>query len=471
MPLRKSSTLVATLLLPWAFGAVPAASAADGAHLINDGQATIEGVVRTGTDGSSSHARFTNDGTATATIVAVEVTGPDAADFSVDQGSLGKRIDPGETGSGFSFSFSFQTGGQKHATGTVTYDLDPADESDAFGTVTVEFSAFATRSPTGLVAVGGTQEVGAVPQDDWMPYTFSLRNRAEVPTTIVAFDDLATIRVRDDSGCAIGVTVEPDDTCILRVEISGDSDSQTGWNFHVRQAPPFRDLLVRFEGTVEPIHRDDRDPVVDPLAWPRPVGVAFGSRPRITVRQAVSARDRLPLRFTVDLQDLTAQTTRRLATRKSVDHVDVALAMGRPWRFAVTATDSSDNVSDEELGVAVRLSVVDLPVQPGWSSRDAAGFAKGGIVKTGVAGREIVMSVTGLTATLLARRAPTGGIVDIYVDGRLRRSVSLYASHTATAPTVFMPVVLGGGTHEVRMVTRESNGRHVFQLDALVVVR
>jgi hypothetical protein len=447
----------------------PGAAAADGAHLVA-GEATIETAVRTGSVGTSSHAWFTNEGDVAATIVSVELWGPDAADFHVAPETMGRRIDPGETTFGFPFEFSSATPGHKTAMGLVTYDTDPLDESSVTDTVEVVFTAFATRSPTGLVAVGGVQDVGEVVRDAWTPYTMTLRNRAEFPTTISRF--AGSVRVRDDSECAVGVTVDPDASCLLRLEVSSDRLTEASWQLTVEQAGPFDDLYIRFEGRTVAGPRDAEPPTVSPLAWPRPIAVALRRSATITVRQAVSAEDRSPVRFTVDLRDLTRQTRRRLVTRKDIDYVDVALAPTRAWRFSVTASDSAGNVSEDPTeGARFRLSLQDLPRQSGWSSRTASGFAKGDVVRTTRAGRTIAMTVTGRSASLLVRRGPTNGIVDILVDGRLRRSVSLYAKRTGTSPYVAAPVVLGGGSHEVRIITRQAGGRHVFELDALVVLR
>jgi hypothetical protein len=270
----------------------------------------------------------------------------------------------------------------------------------------------------------------------------------------------------------VGVTIDPDASCLLRLEITSDRLSEQSWYLTVEQAGSFDELYIQFEGQTVAGPRDAEPPTVLPLAWPRPVAVSLGRSPTITVRQAQGADDRSPVRFTVDLRDLTRQTKRRLATRKDIDHVDAALAPTHAWRFSVTATDAAGNVpKDPTQGAPVRLSVQDLPRQAGWSSRSRSGFAQGGVVRTTHAGRAIVVRVTGRSATLLARRGPTSGIVDILVDGRLRRSVSLYAKRTGSSPYVAAPVVLGGGTHEVTIVTREAGGRHVFELDALVVLR
>jgi uncharacterized protein YkwD len=147
-----------------------------------------------------------------------------------------------------------------------------------------------------------------------------------------------------------------------------------------------------------------------------------------------------------------------------------SLALGSTYRYRVRATDTKGNVSAFAYGATVKPSVTQqssTAVTYGgtWASV-ANSYTSGGSYKyASAAGAWASFTFSGSSVGWVALKSTSGGSADVYVDGVLKVTVSLYASTTSYRPVVYAPCWSNQGTHTIKIVAR-GNGR--VYLDAFV---
>jgi len=86
-----------------------------------------------------------------------------------------------------------------------------------------------------------------------------------------------------------------------------------------------------------------------------------------------------------------------------------------------------------------------------WRTSTNAAYYGGSMRWSSTAGSKVKASFTGSAIGWVASKGPGSGKADVYVDGKLVKTVDLYAAKTSYKSTVFSKSGLGSGTHSIEI--------------------
>jgi kumamolisin len=142
------------------------------------------------------------------------------------------------------------------------------------------------------------------------------------------------------------------------------------------------------------------------------------------------------------------------ATTGAISH-DLVLAAGRSYLLSVRARDVAGNLGPAATAKVAAPYDDSMPARNGtWQRQPRTGDYLGSNLASAVRGSRLTFTTTGRTVTLGLVKAPTGGYVDVYLDGRrtahldtwaattlLRQQVRIAAWSTSARHTVVLVVV------------------------------
>jgi uncharacterized protein YkwD len=150
--------------------------------------------------------------------------------------------------------------------------------------------------------------------------------------------------------------------------------------------------------------------------------------------------------------------------------VDQSLADGSTYRYRARATDLEGNTCGYVYGPTFKPSRVDqastaVTYGGSWATASSS-YASGGSFRyTSTAGASASFTTTAASLAWMAVKSTSGGSADVYVDGVLKTTISLYASSTAWRPIVYTLNYSSQTTHTIKIVAK-GNGR--IYLDAFL---
>jgi GH25 family lysozyme M1 (1,4-beta-N-acetylmuramidase) len=149
------------------------------------------------------------------------------------------------------------------------------------------------------------------------------------------------------------------------------------------------------------------------------------------------------------------------------------LAFGGSYRYAVKATDKLGNASAWAYGPtltpsAVQESSTGIAYSSGWY-RGYTSLAYGGrLVYATRTGAWASYTFTGRSIGWVSYRGPNRGKANVYIDGKLSRTVNLYASAYVSRSLVFSATWAGVGKHTIKIVVLGTAGHPRVDVDAFV---
>ena len=106
-----------------------------------------------------------------------------------------------------------------------------------------------------------------------------------------------------------------------------------------------------------------------------------------------------------------------------------------------------------------------------WRAARHAGYAGGRVRYATAAGATASISFTGRSVRIVGPTGPTRGRVQVFVDGRLVRTVDLRSSQFRARATVFATSWSKAGKHRVVLRVVGTAGRPYVALDRIVIGR
>jgi hypothetical protein len=98
-------------------------------------------------------------------------------------------------------------------------------------------------------------------------------------------------------------------------------------------------------------------------------------------------------------------------------------------------------------------------------------YASGGSLRyTTASGASVTYQFTGSSVAWLAYRGPTRGSAQVYIDGMLSATVSLYASSSHSKQIVFAGSWPTIGTHTIKIVNLATSGHARIDVDGFIRV-
>jgi hypothetical protein len=431
--------------------------------------------------------RIANDGGAPARVTKVELGG-DAVDEittydRLNEVVVGAVIERGSP-AGLYLEFTPDGVGLRTLTFEVTYDVDPDDGTSETDSVSGETELYGTHDPRGIVPVGLPDHLGQVVQDRWIEFPVTLRNVAEVPLSL-AITAGSRSELVDGSDCE-DAPLAPGATCTFtgrgREQRVGDFSVAFGIDTLPVWEP--RLITIDFEVVEDTSRPDTIEPRLAPLPDPRITKVAFGTPPTITVRQSFSGSDNRPGHgFRVSVTDLAtgkARTLRDDAPPFDPPATDatVTTPLSHPVRFAVSVVDSAGNRSTVTKSPAVGSSPKDLTRSMASRARDwvsvRARSARGGsYLRTRRPTARLSTNVTAHAILIVARRGPSSGLLDIYVDGERTARLNLHSSSRGhrLSPILVIDHRSDAFPHRIELVAVRNGSRRTVEVDTILRVR
>jgi hypothetical protein len=106
-----------------------------------------------------------------------------------------------------------------------------------------------------------------------------------------------------------------------------------------------------------------------------------------------------------------------------------------------------------------------------WTARSGqSGRFAGTLRESKTAGAALSLRAYGSSFALVADRCSSCGKVNIYVDGKLRTMINLYAASTQTRRQVWSTSFASIGQHTVKVVVDRAR-RHTVRIDGLIATR
>jgi hypothetical protein len=162
-----------------------------------------------------------------------------------------------------------------------------------------------------------------------------------------------------------------------------------------------------------------------------------------------------------------------LSSAKATSYIFDA-TVGSTYVFSVTATDAlnrtSDAVSSESFTPALAQEADGSISYSGiWSSSALAGATDGQVTMTNKALASATITTGARGIAWVATRGKTRGSAKVYVDGKLRATVNLYALATSNGVIAYTVNFGSAGSHTVSVVGLATVGHPVVDVDAFVV--
>jgi hypothetical protein len=150
-------------------------------------------------------------------------------------------------------------------------------------------------------------------------------------------------------------------------------------------------------------------------------------------------------------------------------------ARGANYRYADRARDAAGNVGGFATAPSVRVVVLSeasgaVSFNGGWSKSASPSYDGRVAMSTRAPGASATYTFVGSSFAWVSAVSPVRGSANVYVDGTLQATVSLYSKPTITRQMVFTKTWASSGRHTVRIVALGTSGHPRVDVDALVVL-
>jgi hypothetical protein len=350
--------------------------------------------------------------------------------------------------------------------------------------VSGEAVLYGTEDPRGVVPVNLLDHLGQVVENQWITFPVTLRNVAEVPLSLTITAGSRSELV-DDSDC-VDAPLAPAATCTFTGRGREARIGSFSVGFGVDTVPVWspRHISIDFEVVEDTSRPDTILPKLAPLADPRITKVAFGASPSITVRQSFSGSDNRPGHgFRVSVTDLATGKSRTLRDDappfgSPATDVTVTTPLSHPVRFAVSVVDSAGNRSPTKTSPPVGASPKDLTRSMAsrardWASVRARTARDGSYLRTRTPGARLATNVTAQAILIVARRGPSSGILEVYVDGELEARLNLHSASRGHKLSQILVIDARSPAyaHRIELVAVRDGSRKTVEADAILRVR
>ncbi len=153
----------------------------------------------------------------------------------------------------------------------------------------------------------------------------------------------------------------------------------------------------------------------------------------------------------------------------------VTTSVGKTYRFRVRAIDKKGNVGAFATGPAFRVyryqeTAASIVYTGAWPTVNSSKYSGGHADRTSTAGASAAFTTSGRTFAWIANRGSSRGTADVYVDGVLRKSVSLTSSSTSFRRVAYSLTFPTSGAHTITIVHTGAAAKTI-DVDAFIVLR
>lgn len=158
------------------------------------------------------------------------------------------------------------------------------------------------------------------------------------------------------------------------------------------------------------------------------------------------------------------------ATSRSINQ---SLTRGTEYQFRVRATDGTGSTATYAYGPSFEPKVSDnasslISYSGAWSTGTPSSCFGGTVRYARAAGASATYRFTGSSVAWIAYKGPSRGSAQVFVDGVLKATVSLYATTASARPQVYAFNWAASGAHTIRVVVVGTAGHPRVDVDAFV---
>jgi GH25 family lysozyme M1 (1,4-beta-N-acetylmuramidase) len=189
-----------------------------------------------------------------------------------------------------------------------------------------------------------------------------------------------------------------------------------------------------------------------------------------------------------DAKGVTGYSLQRQAGGGSWTTVDLAaatdvtitqsLTLGTSYRYRMRANDANGNYSAWTYGPTFTASRTEqsssaVKYSGTWTSVSTTASAASGssLRYTNAKGAYATFTFTGSSIAWVSPRSTNRGSADVYIDGVLKATISLYASSYQAQRIVYAFNWTSNGTHTIKIVNRATSGHPRIDIDAFVILK
>ena len=172
--------------------------------------------------------------------------------------------------------------------------------------------------------------------------------------------------------------------------------------------------------------------------------------------------------------DGAAYTT--IASAITSPSLNVTMNIGHTYKFRVRSRDRAGNIgawtTAYSWGTTLAQNTSSSIVYGGsWSTTSAASASGGSYRSSSSAGATATLAFSGRAIGLVTTLLPTGGAVQVWVDGALAATIDTHADSTVYRQVVFNRNWSSYGAHTIKLVVVGTAGHPAVALDAFEIVR
>lgn len=150
-----------------------------------------------------------------------------------------------------------------------------------------------------------------------------------------------------------------------------------------------------------------------------------------------------------------------------------SLVSGHGYRFRATTTDDHGGTSAPATSATIHVDVVQqssraISYTGAWANESRADLMGGHARESSSKGAKATLTFTGRAVSIVATKAPKRGKVEIWIDGRLSKTISLLGTHRHPRMVIYRAAWTTSGRHVVQV---RVHGHRLVDLDAFVIIR
>ncbi|HVA85392.1 MAG TPA: phosphodiester glycosidase family protein, partial [Candidatus Saccharimonadales bacterium] len=156
-------------------------------------------------------------------------------------------------------------------------------------------------------------------------------------------------------------------------------------------------------------------------------------------------------------------------------YIRIADARGANYRYADRARDGAGNVGSFATAPSVRVVVLSeasksIVFKGGWTRITSPSYDGHAAMSTRTPGGSATYTFVGSSFAWVSALSPVRGSADVYVDGVLRATLSLFSKATIARQMVFTKTWTSSGRHTIRIVALGTAGHPRVDVDAFIVL-
>ena len=184
-----------------------------------------------------------------------------------------------------------------------------------------------------------------------------------------------------------------------------------------------------------------------------------------------------------DAKGVTGYTLQRQVNGGSWTTVDLSsagtvsikqsLAHGSAFRYRMRASDANGNTSGWAYGptfsgARIQQTSTSVKFSGTWSNGSSSTYSGGTAKYTKSSGASVSYTFTGSSIGWVSSKSSARGSADVYIDGVLKATVSLYNSTYQAQRIVYAFNWASNGTHTIKIVNKGTSGRPRIDVDAFI---